>query len=110
MAKDATANAATRNASTEHPENSIENHASMHDETLGHGNSPAAWTCVLIMLAGAAVSSFAYVFSSTEGNFTAGTVLFWIGIAVMVVGLAAGFVMKRAGFGVGGSRLNEKDD
>lgn len=110
MAKDATANASTRTASTEHPENSKENHASMHDETIGHGNSPAAWTCVLIMLAGAAVSSFAYIFSSTEGNLDAGTVLFWIGIAVMVVGLAAGFVMKRAGYGVGGSKLKGKDD
>ncbi|MHA7277158.1 HGxxPAAW family protein [Arthrobacter sp. Hz1] len=110
MAKDATANASTRTAATEHPENSRENHASMHDETIGHGNSPAAWTCVLIMLAGAAVASFAYVFASTEGNFTAGTVLFWIGIAVMVVGLAVGFVMKRAGFGVGGSKLKDKDD
>lgn len=88
-------------------EDSAASHAAMHDETIGHGNSPAAWTCVLVMLAGAALSSVAYVFSSTEGNLEAGTVLFWIGIAVMAIGLAVGFILKKAGFGVGGHRLKD---
>lgn len=85
--------------------NSSESHAQMGDETIGHGNSPAAWTCVLVMILGAAISSFAYIFSSTEGNFETGTVLFWIGILVMFVGLLVGFVMRRIGYGVGGSKL-----
>ncbi|WP_298252639.1 HGxxPAAW family protein [uncultured Arthrobacter sp.] len=85
--------------------NTPENHARQGDETIGHGNSPAAWTCVLIMLAGAAVSSFAYVLASTEGNNDFGTLLFWVGIGVMFVGLLVGFVLRRIGYGVGGSKL-----
>ncbi|WP_104179848.1 HGxxPAAW family protein [Arthrobacter sp. B0490] len=77
----------------------------MGDETIGHGNSPAAWTCVLIMLAGAAVASFAYVLASTEGNKDFGTLLFWAGIGVMFIGLIVGFILRKIGYGVGGSKL-----
>ncbi|WP_442884872.1 HGxxPAAW family protein [Arthrobacter sp. Soc17.1.1.1] len=77
----------------------------MGDETIGHGNSPAAWTCVLIMLAGAAVASFAYILASTEGNKDFGTLLFWAGIGVMFIGLIVGFILRRIGYGVGGSKL-----
>ncbi len=80
-------------------------HAAVADETIGHGNSPAAWTTVLIMLIGAAVSSFAFIFASTEGNLDSGTVLFWIGVILMLVGLIVGWVMRRAGYGVGGHRV-----
>lgn len=80
-------------------------HSAAHDETIGHGNSPAAWTAVFVMLAGAALSSFAFVFASTEGNKDAGTILFWIGALIMVIGLALGIILKKAGFGVGGHRL-----
>lgn len=90
---------------TDSRETEMAGHSAAHDETIGHGNSPAAWTCVLVMLAGAAVSSFAFIFASTEGNRDAGTVLFWIGIVVMVAGLVVGGVLKKAGFGVGGHRL-----
>ncbi|TYC98745.1 hypothetical protein FQ377_10295 [Arthrobacter echini] len=57
------------------------------------------------MLVGAAVSSFAYVLASTEGNYDFGTLLFWAGIGVMFVGLLVGFVLRRIGYGVGGSKL-----
>lgn len=80
-------------------------HSAARDETIGHGNSPAAWTCVFVMLAGAALSSFAFIFASTEGNKDAGTILFWIGILIMVIGLALGIILKMLGFGVGGHRL-----
>lgn len=90
---------------THSSETPMEGHSAAHDETIGHGNSPAAWTCVFVMLAGAALSSFAFIFASTEGNLQAGTVLFWIGILVMAIGLVLGFVLKKAGFGVGGHRL-----
>ena len=80
-------------------------HAQMGDETIGHGNSPAAWTCVLIMLVGAAIASFAYILASTEGNHDFGTLLFWGGIGIMVVGLIVGFIMRKIGYGVGGSKL-----
>lgn len=97
MAKTAPAQNAT--------DDQMASHSAMHDETIGHGNSPAAWTCVFVMLGGGALSSFAYIFSSTEGNFAAGTVLFWVGIAVMLIGLVVGFVLKRVGYGVGGHKL-----
>ena len=92
----------TRDSATR---NTPANHAQMGDETIGHGNSPAAWTCVLIMLAGAAVASFAFILASTEGNHDFGTLLFWAGIGVMVVGLIVGFVLRKIGYGVGGSKL-----
>lgn len=71
--------------------------ASIHDAEIGHGNSPAAWTAVLVMLAGAALSSFAFIIASE--------LLFWAGIAVMFLGLLAGWIMKRAGYGVDGHKL-----
>ena len=79
------------------PENEAEVHASIHDETIGHGNTPAAWTCVLIMMAGALVSSIGFVIASW--------LWFNIGLGVMVLGLIVGFAMKKAGYGVGGSKL-----
>ena len=80
-------------------ENEGESHASIHDETLGHGNTPAAWTCVLIMIVGAAISSVAYIMASYVGFFS--------GIAVMLIGLVVGWAMKKAGYGVGGSKLKD---
>lgn len=79
------------------PENDSEAHASIHDETIGHGNTPAAWTCVLIMMAGALVSSIGFILASW--------LIFGIGLGVMVLGLVVGGVMKKAGYGVGGSKL-----
>lgn len=64
---------------------------------LGHGNSPAAWTCVVVMLVGALVSAFAFVWANAP--------LFWGGIGIMIVGLLVGGIMKRAGYGVGGAKL-----
>ncbi|MBT1002031.1 hypothetical protein KIH31_05390 [Paenarthrobacter sp. DKR-5] len=64
---------------------------------LGHGNSPAAWTCVVVMLVGALVSSFAFAWANAT--------LFWGGVIVMAIGLLLGWGMKRAGYGVGGSKL-----
>ncbi|MCC9204955.1 HGxxPAAW family protein [Arthrobacter sp. zg-Y769] len=80
-------------------ENEGESHASIHDETIGHGNTPAAWACVLIMIIGAAVSSVAYIMASYIG--------FFAGIAVMLVGLLVGFIMRKAGYGVNGSKLKK---
>lgn len=68
-----------------------------HSVELGHGNSPAAWTCVFIMLAGALVSSVAFVIASTP--------IFIAGIAVMVVGLIVGYILRKVGYGVNGSKL-----
>ncbi|GHD77303.1 hypothetical protein CLV85_1547 [Salinibacterium amurskyense] len=70
------------------------------DNDPGHGNSPAAWTAVVIMLVA----------------FTIGTLAFWFNIAwlvfasagLVVVGLIVGQVLKRLGYGVGGDKLTPK--
>ena len=66
----------------------------------GHGNSPAAWTAVIIMLAAFAIGTFA----------------FWLNIAwlvfasagLLVVGLLVGWALARAGYGVGGDKVTPK--
>ncbi|WP_309108386.1 HGxxPAAW family protein [Arthrobacter sp.] len=68
-----------------------------HSIELGHGNSPAAWTCVIVMLVGALIASIAFVIASTP--------IFIAGGIVMLVGLILGFAMRKAGYGVGGSKL-----
>ncbi|MDQ0821627.1 hypothetical protein QFZ79_004003 [Arthrobacter sp. V4I6] len=68
-----------------------------HSEPTGHGNSPAAWTTVFVMLLGALIMSIAFVIANTP--------IFIAGGAVMVVGLLVGFAMRKAGYGVGGSKL-----
>ncbi|MFE4079284.1 HGxxPAAW family protein [Paenarthrobacter sp. YIM B13468] len=68
-----------------------------HADAVGHGNSPAAWTCVIVMLVGALISSIAFVIASTP--------IFIGGVVVMVAGLIVGWAMRKAGYGVGGSKL-----
>lgn len=60
----------------------------------GHGNSVAAWTTVIIVLVA----------------FSAGTLFFWLDNASLVwasavlaaIGPLVGWLLKRAGYGVGG--------
>jgi type III secretory pathway component EscR len=67
------------------------------DTDPGHGNSPAAWTAVVIMLVA----------------FTIGTLAFWFNVAwlvfasagLVVVGLIVGLVLSKLGYGVGGDKL-----
>jgi hypothetical protein len=62
----------------------------------GHGDSVAAWTTVGIII----------------GAFAFGTLFFWLDIAPLVwasaglalAGLAVGFYLRKAGYGVGGSK------
>ncbi len=66
----------------------------------GHGNSPAAWTAVVIILVA----------------FTVGTLAFWLVIpwlvwacaVLVVVGVLVGVVMSKLGYGVGGDKLTPK--
>ncbi|WGW13773.1 HGxxPAAW family protein [Saxibacter everestensis] len=69
-------------------------------ESLGHGHSIAGWTTVLIMLGGCLISAAAF--------FLASVTVFWIGMAVAVVGLIVGWILRRVGFGVGGSRTSAR--
>jgi hypothetical protein len=68
-----------------------------HSQELGHGNSPAAWTCVIVMLVGALIAAIAFVIANTP--------IFIAGACVMVLGLILGFIMRKAGYGVEGSKL-----
>lgn len=74
----------------------------MSDENEpGHGNSPAAWVAVVVMLVG----------------ITAGTLAFWfeqplfVGISagVVVFGLLLGLGLARFGYGVKGPRYVPKN-
>lgn len=68
---------------------------------LGHGNSPAAWTAVVIMLVAFSVGTIAFFFDVP--------VVVWISAGVAVLGLVVGFVLARLGYGVGGSRYVPKE-
>ena len=62
----------------------------------GHGDSVAAWTTVIIIIAA----------------FALGTLFFWLDIAALVwasaglavAGVVIGLYLKKAGYGVGGSK------
>ena len=62
----------------------------------GHGDSVAAWTTVIIIIAA----------------FALGTLFFWLDIAALVwasaglavAGVVLGLYLKKAGYGVGGSK------
>lgn len=62
----------------------------------GHGDSPAAWTAVVIMLVGVAIGTVALFLNVLP--------LVYVGAVLIPIGLIVGGVLKRAGFGVGGTR------
>ena len=74
---------------------------SIDNSDPGHGNSPAAWTAVVIMLVA----------------FTVGTIAFWFEIVPIVIasgvlvalGPVVGFILARAGYGVGGVHVVAKE-
>ena len=70
------------------------------DSDPGHGNSPAAWTAVIIMLVAFAIGTLAFWFD-----------LPWLVVAsagLLVVGAIVGVVLARLGYGVGGSKVQPK--
>lgn len=72
----------------------------MNESDPGHGNSPAAWTAVIIMLIGFAIGTVAFFFD-----------LAWLVVAsagLVVVGAIVGWILARIGYGVGGSKLTTK--
>jgi len=58
-----------------------------------HGSTPAAWTAVVIALIAFVVGGIALVFSPINW------VMFWIGVALLVVSGIAGKVMSAMGVG-----------
>ncbi|CAN5286668.1 hypothetical protein BH09ACT5_BH09ACT5_04680 [soil metagenome] len=70
------------------------------DNDPGHGNSPAAWTAVIIMLVAFAVGTLAFWFNIPWLVITAA--------AFVVVGALVGYVLSKLGYGVGGAKLQPK--
>jgi len=60
---------------------------------MAHGSSPAAWSAVLLCLAGMTLAGVSLI---PTPNWT----LFWIGIAVIAISGIVGHVMASAGLGV----------
>ncbi|MFP7760484.1 DUF6704 family protein [Marisediminicola sp. LYQ134] len=72
-----------------------------HDNSEpGHGNSPAAWTAVVIMLVAFSVGTVAFFFSIAW--------LVWASAGLVIVGLIVGLILARLGYGVGGDRALSK--
>jgi hypothetical protein len=65
-------------------------------EQPGHGSSPAAWIAVTIMLIGVACGTL-FLFLDVKP-------LVYVGAVILLIGLVAGWVLKKAGYGVGGSK------
>ena len=56
-----------------------------------HGNTPAAWTGVLIVLAGFVIGGVGLVIDSMT--------VFWIGVACAPIGAIVGMVLGKMGLG-----------
>ncbi|WP_111720017.1 DUF6704 family protein [Homoserinimonas sp. OAct 916] len=75
----------------------------MTNETAdpGHGNSPAAWTAVIIMLVAFIIGTIAFWFEMEW--------LVWASAGLLVVGALTGLVMTKLGYGVDGDKVVAKD-
>ena len=74
---------------------------SSHDESEpGEGNSPAAWTAVVIMLVAFSIGTVAFFFSVAW--------VVWAAVVLLFLGIITGAVLARMGYGVGGSRHKTK--
>lgn len=69
-------------------------------EEPGEGNSPAAWTAVVIMLV--AFGAGVYFFWAEQ------PLLVLASVGLLVVGLIVGWIMSRAGYGVRGPKFKAK--
>ncbi|MEJ3404973.1 DUF6704 family protein [Rathayibacter sp. YIM 133350] len=67
----------------------------------GHGHSPAAWTAVIIMLVAVAIGTVAFFFEAVW--------LVWAAVVLLVIGLVVGWILGRAGYGVGGAKNQSKE-
>jgi hypothetical protein len=66
----------------------------------GHGHSPAAWTAVVIMLLGFSVGTTAFFLDIP--------VVVWVGVALILIGAIAGWVLSKAGYGAKGPKYQPK--
>lgn len=66
----------------------------------GEGNSPAAWTAVIIMLIAFSIGTIAFFLNAQF--------LVWASVGLLIVGLIVGYVLKRLGYGVYGEKYTPK--
>lgn len=66
----------------------------------GEGNSPAAWTAVIIMLVAVSIGTVAFFFNVQ--------VMVWVAVALLIIGMLVGYVLKRMGYGVYGAKYTPK--
>ncbi|CAN5163385.1 hypothetical protein BH09ACT6_BH09ACT6_24820 [soil metagenome] len=69
---------------------------SIESSDPGHGSSTAAWTAVVIMLVAFAIGTLAFFLDIAW--------LVWASAVLMVVGLLVGYLLAKAGYGVGGAK------
>ncbi len=60
-----------------------------------HGNTPAAWTAVVVALLGFLVGGIGLMVGSMT--------MFWVGVALAPVALVAGSIMSKMGYGSAGT-------
>ncbi len=73
---------------------------SIEHEEPGHGDSPAAWTAVVVMLVAFAIGTVAFFLHMSW--------LVWASAGLLVAGLLTGWVMRKAGYGVNGPKYVAK--
>ena len=73
---------------------------SNHHEEPGHGDSPAAWTAVVVMLIGVAAGTVFFFLHMAA--------LVWVCVGIVAFGALLGFILSKAGFGVNGPRYSPK--
>lgn len=66
------------------------------------GNSPAAWTAVIIMLVAFSIGTVAFCFDLP--------IIVWASAVLAVLGLITGFVLARLGYGVYGPKYSAKHE
>ncbi|WP_449277210.1 DUF6704 family protein [Leucobacter sp. GX24907] len=73
---------------------------STHHGDPGHGDSPAAWTAVVVMLLGIAAGTvFFFLHMAT---------FVWVCAGVVVFGAVLGWILSKAGYGVNGPKFSPK--
>jgi hypothetical protein len=72
----------------------------VHENDPGHGNSPAAWVAVTIMLVAIAGGTLAFWFDLAW--------LVWAFAGLLVVGVLVGAILSKLGYGVKGPKYVPK--
>jgi hypothetical protein len=73
---------------------------STHHGDPGHGDSPAAWTAVIVMLVGIAGGAVFF--------FLHNAAMVWVCAGVVLLGLLLGLILSKAGYGVNGPKYTLK--